>query len=76
MFDDNHPDQYYVTKQSNDSVVLSMLYLDALQVAAPGPQRATYCRCFYCKGRSNCQFINTLEGYSACGQVDEPTGGG
>lgn len=31
----------------------------------------TRCRCFFCKGRSNCVFINTVEGYSECGQRPE-----
>jgi hypothetical protein len=26
------------------------------------------CRCFYCRGRSNCLFANSFEGYRACGQ--------
>lgn len=27
------------------------------------------CRCFYCRGRSNCLFVNSYEGYRACEQT-------
>jgi hypothetical protein len=64
-------------------LTVTLIDIDTLQRATPaiagnlsrsGPvaQReggfATKCRCFYCRGRSNCMFINSPEGYAACGQ--------
>ena len=31
----------------------------------------TRCRCYYCKGKANCQFVNSPEGYEGCGQTFE-----
>ena len=60
-FDDNHPGQYFITK---DGPV--MIDIDTVQKTdAKGKSR---CRCFGCNGgRANCQFLNSPEGYRYCG---------
>lgn len=83
-FDDNHPEQYYVTETHDASgrrhLRLTMVDIDTLQLgeastAGGTPRDPTQfriqCRCFYCHGRSNCLFMNTLRGYRACGQGPE-----
>ncbi|CUE71397.1 Hypothetical protein, putative [Bodo saltans] len=98
-FDDNHPEQYYVTEEKDSNgdrhLRLTMVDVDTLQVGDVAPvtntptpttvNTTTYrnpsdvrikCRCFYCHGRSNCLFMNTLKGYRACGQgPDDSTHG-
>lgn len=84
-FDDNHPEQYYITsEQSTDGrhLRLTMVDIDTLQIAeqqssadaaAVRDPRAykIQCRCFFCHGRSDCLFLNSLRGYRACGQGPE-----
>lgn len=74
---------------SRDRLVMHMVDIDTLQLAEPVDgtavqHRATprntsqyriTCRCFYCHGRSDCLFINSVEGYKACGQWSDPTNG-
>eukprot|EP00658_Telonema_sp_P-2_P071976 TRINITY_DN6116_c0_g1_i1.p1 TRINITY_DN6116_c0_g1~~TRINITY_DN6116_c0_g1_i1.p1 ORF type:complete len:379 (-),score=55.32 TRINITY_DN6116_c0_g1_i1:316-1452(-) len=70
------------TKNADAAFHVTLVDIDTLQLAvrknssseASGnagvvlSEYKTKCRCFYCKGRSNCVFINTVEGYIACGQ--------
>lgn len=110
-FDDNHPEQYVITRRKGADVVpawasgsgnggssssaavdtfydVKLIDIDTLQLAMPKKASggdvinadslrlpltayATRCRCFFCKGRSNCMFFNTLEGYAGCGQTAE-----
>jgi hypothetical protein len=76
-YDDNHPEQYMID-ESKGHLSATLIDVDTVQraVGKPGARYdpilelnyKTHCRCFYCHGRSNCMFINTPEGYKACGQ--------
>ena len=62
------------------SIKVRLIDIDTLQLAHALPKNtpmseetlysnvSTKCRCFFCRGRSNCLFLNSPEGYVACGQ--------
>ena len=79
-YDDNHPQQYMVT-ENGSGMLLRMIDIDTVQLGKGDGRTglnnvSTRCRCFYCRGKSNCMFVNTLEGYEGCGQSeDDPESG-
>ncbi|RNF26491.1 transferase [Trypanosoma conorhini] len=78
LYDDNHPGQYLLKKEGDDFYAVRLIDIDTLQKGTAAPLAtprypysnvSSHCRCFYCRGRSNCMFFNTNEAYEACGQL-------
>ncbi|ORC84566.1 uncharacterized protein TM35_000431340 [Trypanosoma theileri] len=78
VYDDYHPGQFLIKEENKGYFSVRLIDIDTLQLGKaqsivnasyPYSNYTTHCRCFYCRGRSNCMFFNTYEGYESCGQL-------